>query len=303
MRRTLYILALVLLPCISGAQALPFTAVNHDPVSMAKGGTYMTETATSAYAAFGNPASLSFSEKHIAAALGFTMWQPASVGSNVLNAAGSCKLNEKLGVALGLSYGMNPAYDIIDASGKVTGVFKPSDMQFNAGVSWLLLPYLSLGANLGYASSKLAEGASYGAVNADIFAMAKLDEMTFAAGIKGLGTSVESASGTSFDLPTAITAGCGYGLSGEHYRVDLNVDAEYYMKGGAAVAAGVSCTLAEITTLRAGYRYGGKTVLPSFASMGFGLNLSGMQLDIAYLLAGKDSPMANTACLSLGYSF
>ena len=48
MKKTIYILAFLLASVAAGAQALPFTAVNYDPVAMAKGGTYLTETSSSA---------------------------------------------------------------------------------------------------------------------------------------------------------------------------------------------------------------------------------------------------------------
>ena len=92
----------------------------------------------------------------------------------------------------------------------------------------------------------------------------------------------------------------GYELGlGEKSRVDVNIDAEYYMKDGVAVAAGASYTIARLFTVRAGYRYGGNTVLPSFASVGAGFSIFGAGVDLAYLIAGKSSPMANTLSIGL----
>lgn len=300
MKKTIYILTLLLASVTAGAQALPFTAVNHDPVSMAKGGTYLTETSSSAYSVSGNPAAAPFSSKRLDVAAGYTMWQPSALKSDVIGATGTFVLKEKIGVSLGMSYGMNPSYDITDASGLVTGSFTPSDLQIGAGISWRFLPFLSVGANVGYASSTLAESKSYGAVNADVYAMAKFGGLKAAAGMKGLGTAVKSASGASFSLPMAAVAGVGYEMElGEKSRVDVNLDAEYYIEDGIAVAAGASYTFSKMATLRAGYRYGGNTVLPSYASVGAGFSLFGASIDVAYLIAGKTSPMANTLCVGV----
>lgn len=303
MKKAIYILMFLLFPVLAGAQALPFTATSYDPVSVAKGGTFLTETSSSAYAAFANPAAAPFAEKKLDAAAGFMMWQYGTMPSNILSAAGTYMLDDNMGVSLGFTYGMNQEYDIIDASGVTKGTFTPSDMQLNAAFSWRFLPYLSLGAAVGYASSSLAENVSYSAVNADIFAMARFKELKAAVGVKGLGTAVKSASGASFSLPMALAAGIGYELSGEGFSADVNVDAEYHIDGGVAVATGASCTFVKMMTLRMGYRYGGETVIPSFASLGCGFCFSNVSVDLACLLAAKNSPMAQTACLSVGYSF
>lgn len=287
----------------AGAQALPFTAVDYDPAVLGKGGTFMTETSGTAFAAFGNPAAVPFADKKLDAAVGYTMWQPSGVSSNVLAAGGTFVMREKIGVSFGMTYGMNTAYDIVDASGLVTGSFAPSDLQVNAGLSWKFLPFLSVGASLGYASSTLAEGSSYGAFNADVFAMAKFGDLKASAGIKSLGSAVKSASGASFALPMTAVAGVGYTLDfGKKNSVDLNVDAEYHIDGGFAAAGGASYTFAKLATIRAGYRYGGNTVLPSYASVGACVNIFGARVDVAYLIGGKYSPMANTVCISLGWS-
>jgi hypothetical protein len=58
-----------------------------------------------------------------------------------------------------------------------------------------------------------------------------------------------------------------------------------------------------MVSFRAGYRYGGDSPIPSFASVGAGVKFSGVKLDLAYLIAGGDSPMKNTLAIGLGYSF
>ena len=295
---------MLLFPALAGAQALPFTAAETDAASLGTAGANLTQTGSIANASFSNAAAIPFSDAKMDVAAGYTMWQPSAVGSNMINVGAAYNMNQKFGVAVGFLYGMNPAYDITDAGGVVKGQFKPSDIHVNAGLAYRFLPFLSVGASFGYASSTLADGVSYGAFNADVFAMAKFGGLKASAGVKSLGSGVKSSSGASFALPMAAVAGVGYTAEfGEKNSVDVNVDAEYYIDGAVAVAGGASYTFAKLATVRAGYRYGGSTVLPSFASVGAGVNLFGVHIDVAYLIGGKDSPMANTLCLSAGWAF
>lgn len=304
MKKTIYILAFLAVSFTAGAQALPFTAVDYDPVAMGKGGTFLTETSSSCYAVFGNPAAVPFGSGTADWACSYTVWQPSGAKSDIMTTAASYLIRKKIGVSLGVSYGKGTPYDIVDASGMPGGSFTPDDLQARLGLSWKFLPFLSVGANVGYASSRLAEGASYGAMTADVFAMAKFSGLKATAGVRGLGTAVKSVSGASFSLPVAVVAGVGYELAlGEKSLVDVNVDAQYHIEGGVAVAGGASYTFARLATVRAGYRYGGDTVIPSYASVGVGVALFGAHIDFAYLIAGKDSPMAGTLCLSAGWGF
>lgn len=290
--------ALMLISMTAGAQALPFVAADYNAESLGKASANVVETGSTAYAAFTNPASIVFSESTLDAAASYTLWAPTN--SNVITAGGSFKLG-MLGVAAGFSYGMNPAYDITDANGMTTGTFSPADMQVGAGVSYRLLKVLSLGANVSYATSKLAEGYSYGAVSADVFAMASLAGLKVAAGISNIGTSVKSASGEKFSLPTSVTLGAGYGLSLGNHGVELSLDADYFLDGGLAAAVGAEYAMKDMVFVRAGYRYSNNAPMPSFASVGAGVKFIGIKLDVAYVL-GSDT-IGNTLAVGLGYSF
>ena len=176
-------------------------------------------------------------------------------------------------------------------------------MQLRAGFSYRFLPFLSAGVNVGYASSKLAESASYGAFNADVFVMAKFGGLKVAAGVSDIGSAVSSASGTSFSLPTAATLGAGFQtVAAEKHGIEVNADADYYLAGAFSAALGASYTYNDMISVRAGYRAGSESVIPSFASVGAGVKLMGIKLSVAYLIA-SDSPLANTLALGLGYTF
>ena len=158
MKKIAYIagILMLMLPAVAGAQALPFVSSETDAVSLGMAGANLTETGSIANAAFTNAAVIPFSESRLDASAGYTLWQPTQ--SNVVALAGAYNIADKVGVALGFNYGLNAPYEF---AGKK---FMPTDMQVSAGVSWRFLPYLSIGANLGYAGTTLAEGKSYSAI-------------------------------------------------------------------------------------------------------------------------------------------
>lgn len=305
MKKTILIsLVSIMMPMLASAQALPFVAADYDPSTVAMGGASAVQTSSIAYSAFHNPAAVPFAQQKADVAAGFAMWAPGGVSTNVVSVAGAFNMNQKLGIAAGFAYGMNPAYDVTDASGSSKGQFKPSEMQLKAGVSYRFLPFLSVGANVGYASSKLAEGASYGSLDADVFLMAGFGDFRIAAGVSDLGSGVTSASGAKFSLPTAGTIGFGYQtVAAEKHGIEAMAEADYYFAGAFAAALGASYTYDDMVFARAGYRYGGKSVIPSFLSLGAGVKFAGARLDLAYLIGAGDSPVGNTLALSVGYSF
>lgn len=303
MKKTiLTILVSAMMPVMAVAQALPFVAADYDPSTLAKGGAGLTQTSSIAYSAFGNAAAVPFSDINGDFVAGYTLWTPGGIASNVINVAGAYNIKQKIGVAAGFSYGMNPVYDIYDPSGVKKGQFKPSDMQVKVGVAYRFLPILSLGVNLGYASSTLTENSAYGSLDADIFLMARFDGFKVAAGVSDLGNGITSAAGIKYPLPTAGVLGVGYEMNfAEVHSIDAQADAEYYFAGGFGASLGASYTYHDLVSVRAGYRYGGQSVLPSFVSVGAGIHFAGVRLDIAYL--SGNSTIANTLAVSLGYRF
>ncbi len=291
---------LLLIPVASGAQALPFVAADYDAASLGTAGANLTGVSSIAHSAFVNAAAIPFSSSKMDVAAGYTMWKPTS--GNVINVAGAYNANGKLGVAAGLVYGMNPAYDVTNDSGTSKKTFSPSDMQINAGISYRFMPYLSVGANIGYATQSLAPEVSYGSVTADVFAMAKFSDYRVTAGVANLGSGVKSSNGTKWGLPASAALGLGYGKQfAEVHGVDAMLDLDYFFKGGVAASFGASYTYNDLAVVRVGYRYGGNTVIPSYASVGAGVKFMGIKFDLAYLVGSKT--LGNTLALSLGYTF
>ena len=293
---------MLLFPALAGAQALPYTAAETDAVSLGKAGANLTETNSVANAAFSNAATIPFSEDKFDVSAGYTMWQPSAVNTTMINVGAAYNMNNKFGVALGMMYGMNPAYDVVSSTGAAKGQYKPSDMHLNLGLAYRFLPILSVGANVGYASSSLATDYSYGAVTADVFLMTEISGFKATVGVANLGTAVTSADKKKYALPASAALGLGYELDfAEKHNVNVALDADYYFNGGLAAAVGAEYTFGGLATVRAGYRYGGNTPVPSYASVGAGAKFMGIKLDLAYLIGSGAAK--NTLAIGVGYSF
>lgn len=304
MKKIIYIVGalMLLFPALAGAQALPYTAAETDAVSLGKAGANLTQTSSVANAAFYNAAAIPFSEDKFDVSAGYTMWQPSAVNTSMINVGAAYNMNNKFGVALGMMYGMNPAYDVISSTGAAKGQFKPSDMHLNVGVAYRFLPILSIGANVGYASSSLATDYLYGAVTADVFFMTEISGLKATLGVANLGTSVTSVDKKKYALPASAALGLGYEMEfAEKHNVNVALDADYYFNGGLAAAVGAEYTFGGLATVRAGYRYGGNTPVPSYASVGAGAKFMGIKLDLAYLIGSGAAK--NTLAIGVGYSF
>jgi hypothetical protein len=204
-------------------------------------------------------------------------------------------------------YGMNPKYTITNSVATASGEFAPSDMHVELGLGWRFLPFLSVGAEVGYATSSIAKDYSYGAVTADVFLMTKFAGFKAAAGVSNLGTAVTSKSGTKYSLPAAASVGLGYDLSfADVHSVGVTLDADYYFAYGFAGAIGAEYAYNDMAFVRAGYNMGGEAVLPSFISLGAGAKFAGVEINLAYLLGFSHPysvPAKNTLSIGLGYSF
>lgn len=298
----LVVLAVLSLSMPATAQVLPFVASDHSSSSMAKGGTSLTDISNTAYSAFQSPAAMVFSQGVMDLSAGYMLYQPAQVRTNIINAAGMYKVNDKFGIAAGVSYGMFPKYDIFDGSGKASGVFRPSELELSTGLAWRLHENISVGANVGYAVSRLSEAASYSALVADIQALAVFGGFKASVALSDIGTGVTSASGVKFSLPASLGLAAGYDADLlEEHAVGLDAQAQYYLSGDLAASLGARYTYADMVSVSAGYRYGGSSVIPSFVSVGAGVKIAGIKLDLAYLISS--TAVDDTMCLSLGYSF
>lgn len=304
MQKTLtFLFALALVSVTASAQtsdALPFVRTGHSAAREAMAGAGTVSGACDAWASFDNAALSAFGDKTLDAAVSYSSWAPSS--GNLFAGGLTYRLGSKIGITAGAYYGLGKEYDVYSNEGIKKGTFTPTQMQFNLGMGYKLLPWLSLGANVHAATETLAEGASYKAFSGDLFLMGHMDSFKFAAGVVSLGTPVKSSTGTSYNLPSSLKLAGGYEDSFGGISCAVYTDLDYFfLASGFSAAVGAELGWDEIASLRAGYHFASKnTPLPNYFSAGLGGRLLGFSLDAAVLLGGQ---LSGTVLVTLGYGF
>ena len=280
----------------ASAQALPSLLVGADPAAAATGGSALARAAD-AFAVDNNAAAMSLSSRDFGVAASYGIWAPGTADNMLAGLGFYFKLNDRM--ALGFSGRMlrDKPYDITSATGQVTGSFAPGDLLAGAGFSFAVADGLSLGVTGRFTSSSIAPEMKGSAIGADITAMYAGESFSAAAGLCNLGTPV-SYGGASYAQPALVRAGGAFSASG----LTASAEADYLLSGALMAGLGLEYCIADIAFLRAGYHYGDASkALASFASLGLGMQFSGVSLDLAFLTASDT--LANTLLFGVGYSF
>ncbi len=284
-----YILSIALAVCTLSASAadngaaFSFSRIDRSPASSAMAGATLTNTDNLAWGAFANPSLAPFSSAKTAIDFSFQSWMPSfSAGSNFTLGTG---FNfGRLGLSVGGSYLGGSSYDIISDTGVKTGTFTPNDLQFGAGLGFLITDGLSVGANFKYFSSTLTAKDSYSGFGASAFVSWHKDAFTASAGIMDIGPAVEGSGKASYSLPTSVAASASYVLGNETNRVLAELDAHYFLAGGFSATLGAEYAWNDTVFARAGYCLSSSAPLPSYASVGAGAKFKGVKLNVSYLL-------------------
>jgi len=280
-----------------GTEALPFLRISRDPASLSEGA---AQISSSAYSVFTNPSVIPFSSKGVQAAVSYGRWTPNS--SSMLDAGVSARIGKRIGITGGLSTGINTPYDLYGKTGKVVGKYTPVDMIMGVGVACAIIDYLSVGANIKYAFSSLAKGSSYGAVASDIFVAGQYKGLVATVGVASLGSKVKSESGDAYAIPASAAFGLGYkNMFADKYGVAAQVNGDYYFSGAFSAAAGLELSYADYVSLRAGYNYGGKSVIPSYAHVGLGAGYDFINFNAKVLLGNEN--LNGTVIVGLSLDF
>ena len=284
-------------------EALPFIRISRDPVSAAMGFAGAASTGSTAYAAFGNPAVIPFGEKTFEAGTSWQRWAPDGAKSSNLAAGVSFKpAGGIFGFSLGAALQKGEEYSLAGAD--PASSFAPKDIVVNAGGAVRITGRLAVGVNLRYARQDLAEDASYSSFGADLMLLYRLSEnLRLAAGVVSVGEPVKGGNHRTYDLPssTKVAADYTYNINGDH-ALKAGLDIDLFFSGKTTAALGAQYSFKDMLFARAGYHLGGKdSVLPSFVTLGAGLKLHGVSLDLAFLTA--NDIIGNTLTIGLGYSF
>ena len=276
----------------SGREALGFCRIGYDPVYAGMAGASAVSTASGAYAAFGNVAMLPLSDRKFDFAASYQGWMPSSYRGNDVS-FGVAGRAGRVGLAMAAAYDFFPEEPDL-------GV-RERDLLVGLGVSVKVVDAFSIGINGRYARQMFSSEYACGAFMGDLYISGRVKGFGYAAGVSSLGGNVVSG-GTSYRLPASARLGLGYDAAfAQKHSLQVNVDGDYFIFSRAySVAAGLQYGFGDIVFIRAGYRYGGASVIPSYASVGIGFNIKGFHIDGSYRINGV---LRNTFSAGLGYRF
>ena len=249
------------------SEALPFMQIDFNPVSTSMGSSIVPSAAV-----------LPLGSTRLAAGVAYENYMP-DLGSTQYISGGVAGKAGRIGASLNFTRGTG---EEISAER-----FTPSEVLVNAGVSYAFNPMIAAGINVKYAKEQLLSDYSNHAVAADMFLSGKLENMELTAGVSSIGSRVQSKNTGNFNLPSAVTAGGAYLIAAEDYTVLARARADYYFSGHLAAGAGAEFCYNNMFSFRAGYHYGGESIIPSFASIGAGLHIGEFTLDAAYIFASE----------------
>lgn len=273
-------------------QSLGFLNIHPDAATAGMASTSVGLQAD-AYAPENNMAASALAPGRMHVGAGYTLWMPGVSKNALLTASGYFKLTDKLALGADFKNFSSPAYSVTSVEGRSSTEFTPKEFSIGAGASFRIMEGLAAGLHMKMASSVLAKDAKATAFGADISLKYEKDALQAGLTADNLGGKVKYGS-SSYPMPLCIRGGAAYSLSG----LTASVEADY-LDGGVMGGAGVQYSIKDIAFLRAGYHFG--KVIPSYASLGLGIQGAGISADIYYLLASKT--LGNTLGFGIGYHF
>ena len=226
-------------------------------------------------------------------------WAPKTAANTVVGGEVFFRASERFALSVEGRTFLDKPYEISSAQGMVKGEFRPSDLIVGLGASYAVTDFLSIDLKARMLSSSIGEKAKGNAFCGDL--RVGYEQEKFSVGLSGrnLGSKLSYDGKNAYALPMLAA------LDGSVRPVDgltIAAEADYLFSGALMAGLGVEYTIAEIVSLRGGFHYGDAAkAIPTYASLGLGVQFAGVHLDAAFLLASKT--LGNSLMVGLGYSF
>ena len=225
-------------------------------------------------------------------------WAPRSAGNSLVGVDVFYCADKRVWISLEGRLLLDRPYDATSPQGQVTGSFRPYDWTAAVGATFSLSDAFALGIKARAVTSELAEDVRGTAYCGDFFFSYTDGRVSASLGVRNLGSQIKYG-GKGYPLPALIA------LQGSVRPLDgltVAAEADYLFRGALMVGLGVEYTFAKILSVRGGYHYGdADKAIPSYASLGLGVQYAGFHVDAAYLLASQT--LGNTLMIGLGYAF
>ena len=289
-------------PVKAAAQSLPSLLVPSDAASLSLAGVGVCAPG-GAYSLENNAAAMSLTEKRLLAGATFGKWQPSYSANSLVSAGATFKATDVLAAGLSVKKFGYQSYNTVTESGSISrdGSFTPEEFNAALGLSYRIASCFSVGVAARIVKSSLSADAEGTAFGADVGVCLNRNAMRAGLSVNNLGTKIRYGD-ESYALPAMLKAGAGYDLDLGSSGLAFSAEADYLFAGAFMAGATAQYDWRGCLFVRCGYHYGDETkAVPSYASSGIGVKVSGVSLDAAWLFAS--GTLRNSFALSLGYSF
>ena len=283
MKKILVILSITLLCQAAFAQAVPALLIPSDTRSMALGGVTMLPDAD-----------------HLDVRAFYGMWAPKTADNMVVGGNAFIRFGEKLGVSVeGRAFRDKP-YELITSQALPAGkTFSPMDMIIGAGATYDVTETFTVGAKARMVSSAIAPDAKGTALCFDMSVSYSKDFYSATVALRNLGGKINYGGSSSYSLPALAAL---HGSVKPVKGLTAGAEIDYLFSGGLMAGLGLEYGIADIVFFRGGLHYCDSSKgIPTYASLGLGVQFAGVHLDAAFLTASKT--LRNSLMVSLGYAF
>ena len=285
MKKTIVLAILSAICLTAGAQSLPFLLYNTDPRSLS----------VASVAREGNAAADALSGRKLDISASYGSWAPETTASSMIGFGGYGNFG-RCSAGLSARYKIGNEYEMFGDNAQSLGTFRPGDLAIGASFAYRVADPFSIGLRLNYISSSLAENAKGTAFGADITLAYKKDSFGASLAVRNIGSQI-SYGASSYNLPALASAAASYTIK----SFAAYLEAGYVFSGSFMAGVGAEYTLIDIFTFRAGFHYGDAKSVPTFVSLGLGINFHGAMVNATYLpaIGGNGSAFL----VGVGYSF
>lgn len=261
------------------------------------------------FSIYTNSAAAALSDDDFAVSANYTMWQPKMISMNNFAIGAFYKFSDRYTVGIGARGLMQPLGKITDSNGQ-TIMDGGTSTRISAEVSFgmRIIEGFAAAVNVHFFYSMLAPDVTGIGYAADLDLMYSHKYFNVALSAKNLGPAMKYA-GNPSDLPMDIRLG----YSGDYEVVDdiLDITPAFdvnYLLNDKTLSAGIGAEFEfiDMVSLRGGYRYSANDmVLPSYATVGVGVEFFNIALDAAYYigLGSAADILSNSFKVGLSYRF
>lgn len=223
----------------------------------------------------------------MAVATSYLKWQPETMNSYLVH-AGGYKIVGNVGLAAGFGTQRLPEIELTDGHGNPQGDFTPTEYTLELGVGYKISAPLTAGLALRYIHSDMGGTRKASALAADISMLYNRGRLSAGLGLTNVGSMVNYGY-ADYSLPTRLRAGVAFNaLNDEKHRLIGVADVAYQLTpayNGLISGVGIEYGYKGFLSLRGGTHFESKKVGPSYTSVGLGVHLRKLSVDVAHLFS------------------